>query len=151
MRFHAFLYGVVGRRHELERGMAGKGPALFQRMLDESGAYARLCDETGYTGIDLPEHHLQIKGFKAAQESGLQALHMSLQTKRLRLDQFGYVLPTHNSLRVAEHVVTLDHLLRGRLNVAFVRGYQARSFENFAAVPGVKAVGAWNERTKEDR
>ena len=24
MDFHAFMYGVVGRRHELERGMAGE-------------------------------------------------------------------------------------------------------------------------------
>ncbi len=36
------------------------------------------------------------------------------------------MLPTHNPLRVAEHAATLDHMLGGRLNVAFVRGYQAR-------------------------
>ena len=35
MDFHAFLYAVVGRRHELEQGMAGKDPVLFQRMLKE--------------------------------------------------------------------------------------------------------------------
>jgi alkanesulfonate monooxygenase SsuD/methylene tetrahydromethanopterin reductase-like flavin-dependent oxidoreductase (luciferase family) len=130
--------------------MAGKDPVLFQRMLDEIGAYARLCDEAGYEAIGLPEHHLQIEGFEAAQEPGLLLLHMGLQTRRIRLDQFGYVLPTHNPLRVAEHAATLDHLLRGRLNVAFVRGYQARWLENLAAVPGVKAVGAWNQRTRED-
>ena len=151
MKFHAFLYGVIGRRHELERGMAGKDPVLFQRMLDELGAYARLCDQAGYAGIGLPEHHLQIEGFEAAQEPGLLALYLGLQTRTLRLDQFGYVLPTHNPLRVAEHAATLDHLLRGRLNVGFVRGYQARWFESLAAVPDVKAVGVWNERTHEDR
>lgn len=32
----------------------------------------------------------------------------------LRLEQFGYVLPTHNPLRVAEHAATIDHLLGGR-------------------------------------
>ena len=150
MKVHAFLYGVVGRRHELERGMAGKDPRLFQRMLDELRAYARLCDDAGYAGIGLPEHHLQIEGFEAAQEPGLLALAMGLPTTRLRLDQFGYVLPTHHPLRVAEHAATLDHLLRGRLNVAFVRGYQARWFDNFAVRPDVRAVGAWNERTEED-
>ena len=151
MKFHAFLYGVVGRRHELERGMAGKDPVLFQRMLDEVRDYARLCDDAGYAGIGVPEHHLQIEGFEAAQEPGLLALAMGLCTTRVRIDQLGYVLPTHNPLRVAEHAATLDHLLRGRLNVAFVRGYQARWFDNFAAVPDVHAVGAWNERTEEDR
>ena len=30
--------------------------------------------------------------------------------------------------RVAEHAATLDHMLGGRLNIAFVRGYQARWF-----------------------
>ncbi len=151
MDFHAFLYAVVGRREELERGMAGKDPILFQRMLNEIGTYARLCDEAGYAGLGLPEHHLQIEGFEAAQEPGLLALYIGMQTKKLRLDQFGYVLPTHNPLRVAEHAATLDHLLGGRLNVAFVRGYQARWFQNFAALPGIKAVGAWNQRTQEDQ
>jgi alkanesulfonate monooxygenase SsuD/methylene tetrahydromethanopterin reductase-like flavin-dependent oxidoreductase (luciferase family) len=151
MRFHAFLYGVVGRRHELERGMAGKDPVLFQRMIEEIGAYARVCDEAGYAGIGLPEHHLQIEGFEAAQEPGLLALYMGLQSRRLRIDQFGYVLPTHNPLRVAEHAATLDHLLGGRLNVAFVRGYQSRWFQSLTAVPGIQAVGPWNERSQEDQ
>ena len=35
MDFHAFLYAVVGRRDELEQGMAEKDPVLFQRMLKE--------------------------------------------------------------------------------------------------------------------
>jgi alkanesulfonate monooxygenase SsuD/methylene tetrahydromethanopterin reductase-like flavin-dependent oxidoreductase (luciferase family) len=107
--------------------MAGKDPVLFQRMLEEIGAYARFCDQAGYAGIGVPEHHLQIEGFEAAQDPGLLALYMGMQTTRLRVNQFGYVLPTHNPLRVAEHAATLDHLLRGRLNVAFVRGYQSES------------------------
>jgi len=35
MDFHAFMYVTIGRRRELERGMAGKDPVLYQRMLDE--------------------------------------------------------------------------------------------------------------------
>ena len=78
------------------------------------------------------------------------AMFLGQHGPRLRINQFGYVLPTHNPLRVAEHAATLDHLLGGRLNVAFVRGYQARWFENYAAVPGVKATGPWNRKTDED-
>ena len=78
------------------------------------------------------------------------AMYMGMQTQRLRINQFGYVLPTHNPLRVAEHAATLDHMLGGRLNVAFVRGYQARWFENYAALPGVKATGPWNRKMSED-
>jgi hypothetical protein len=32
MDFHAFMYATIGRRHELERGMAGKDPVLYQRI-----------------------------------------------------------------------------------------------------------------------
>ena len=37
MKFHAFMYVTIGRRRELEQGMAGKNPVLYQRMLDEIG------------------------------------------------------------------------------------------------------------------
>jgi len=133
MDFHAFMYVTVGRRHELERGMAGKDPVLYQRMLDEIADYARTCDQTGWAGIGVPEHHLQIEGFEPGQDPGLMAMFLGQHAPRLRIDQFGYVLPTHNPLRVAEHAATLDHLLGGRLNVAFVPGYQARWFENYGS------------------
>ena len=150
MDFHAFMYVTIGRRRELERGMAGKDPVLYQRMLDEIGEYARTCDLTGWSGIGIPEHHLQIEGFELGQDPGLMAMFLGKHGPRLRINQFGYVLPTHNPLRVAEHAATLDHLLGGRLNVAFVRGYQARWFENYAAVPGAKATGPWNRKSDED-
>jgi alkanesulfonate monooxygenase SsuD/methylene tetrahydromethanopterin reductase-like flavin-dependent oxidoreductase (luciferase family) len=148
--FHAFMYVTIGRRHELERGMAGQDPVLYQRMLDEIAEYARTCDASGWSGIGIPEHHLQIEGFELGQDPGLMAMFLGRHAPRLRIDQFGYVLPTHNPLRVAEHAATLDHLLGGRLNVAFVRGYQARWFENFAAVPGARATGPWNRKSDED-
>ena len=151
MDFHAFMYVTIGRRRELERGMAGKDPVLYQRMLDEIAEYARTCDRTGWSGIGVPEHHLQIEGFELGQDPGLMAMFLGRHAPRLRINQFGYVLPTHNPLRVAEHAATLDHLLGGRLNVAFVRGYQARWFENYAAVRGAKATGPWNRKSGEDR
>jgi hypothetical protein len=54
MDFHAFMYVTIGRRHELERGMAGKDPVLYRRMLDEIAEYARTCDATGWSGIGVP-------------------------------------------------------------------------------------------------
>src|SRR4029450_9868065 len=141
MDFHAFMYVTIGRRHELERGMAGKDPVLYRRMLDEIAEYAQICDATGGSGVG---------GFELGQDPGLMAMFLGQHGPRLRINQFGYVLPTHNPLRVAEHAATLDHLLGGRLNGAFVRGYQARWFENYAAVAGAKATGPWNRRSDED-
>ena len=111
MDFHAFMYVTIGRRHELERGMAGKDPVLYRRMLEEIAEYARICDATGWSGIGIPEHHLQVEGFELGQEPGLMAMFLGQHGPRLRINQFGYVLPTHNPLRVAEHAATLDHLL----------------------------------------
>ena len=150
MDFHAFMYVTIGRRHEFERGMAGKDPVLYRRMLHEIAEYARICDATGWSGIGIPQHHLQVEGFELGQDPGLMAMFLGQHGPRLRINQFGYVLPTHNPLRVAEHAATLDHLLGGRLNVAFVRGYQARWFENYAAVRGVRSTGPWNRKSDED-
>jgi hypothetical protein len=74
MDFHAFMYVMIGRRHEPERGMAGKDPVLYQRMLDEIAEYARACDATGCSGIGIPEHHLQIEGFELGQDPGPMAM-----------------------------------------------------------------------------
>jgi hypothetical protein len=62
MDFHLFMYCTVGRRAELEAGMAGQRPELYQRMLDEIAEYARFADEAGYAGFGHPEHHLQVGG-----------------------------------------------------------------------------------------
>ena len=35
MRFSLFMYCTVGRRAELEAGMAGRRPELYRRMLDD--------------------------------------------------------------------------------------------------------------------
>ncbi len=48
MDFHAFMYVTISRRHELERGMAGKDPVLYQRMLDEiAGTRGRATRRAG--------------------------------------------------------------------------------------------------------
>ena len=35
MDFHAFMYVTIGRRHELERGLAGKDPVLYQQFAEK--------------------------------------------------------------------------------------------------------------------
>src|SRR3989442_12363142 len=118
--FHAFMYVTIGRRAELERGMAGKDPVLYQRMLDEIAEYARLCNASGWAGFGIPEHHLQVEGFELGQDPGLMAMFLGTHAPKLRINQFGYVLPTHNPLPVAAHAATLDPLLAGRVKPAVV-------------------------------
>ena len=150
MKFHAIAYGTVGTRPELEAGMAGKNPVLYQRMLNDLKDYVRLCDQAGFAGFGHPEHHLQIEGMEATGSPGLLSMFIGQHSERLRVDVLGYVLNTHNPLRVAEDVAMMDHMLQGRLNVAFVRGYQARWVQNYATRPGVEAVGHWNKKQASD-
>ena len=150
MRFNLFMYCTVGRRAELEAGLAGLRPELYQRMLDEIAEYARVADQAGFAGFGHPEHHLQIAGFEASNDPGLMAMWLGQHTERLRVITCGFVSTTHNPLRTAESIATLDHMLGGRFGVGLVRGYQARWVENFKIRPDLAAVGPWNKDSAED-
>lgn len=47
MKFGLFMYCTIGRRAELEAGMAGHNNQLYQRMLDEIAQYAWCITTTG--------------------------------------------------------------------------------------------------------
>ena len=143
--FNLFMYCTVGRREELERGMAGKDPQLFRRMLAEIAGYVSLADELGYAGFGHPEHHLQIEGFEASNEPTLMGMWLAMHSKRLRVITCGFVSTAHNPLRTAEAIATMDNMLGGRFGVGLVRGYQSRWVENFKVQPELGAVGPWNK------
>ncbi|QQS11370.1 MAG: LLM class flavin-dependent oxidoreductase [Rhodospirillales bacterium] len=150
MKFSLFMYCTIGRRAELEAGMAGQKPALYQRMLAEIAEYARFADESGYFGFGHPEHHLQLEGFEISNDPRLMAMWIGRHTKRLRVITCGFVSTTHNPLRVAEDIATMDHMLGGRFGVGLVRGYQARWVENFKIRDDLNAVGPWNKDSPAD-
>ncbi len=149
MRFHLMQTGVVGRRAEIEAGMAGQRRDLYQRFLDEVKGYVQLADELGFTGYCQPEHHLQIEGFEANNHPGMFSLFVGLHSKRMKAGIMGYTLPTHNPVRVAEEIATLDHMLKGRLYVGFTRGYHARWVDAYAARPGVGATTPDNAKARD--
>lgn len=150
MDFNLFMYCTIGRPEELKAGMAGKRPDLYQRMLEEIAEYAAFADQAGYAGFGHPEHHLQIEGFEVANEPTLMSMWLGQHTKRLRIITCGFVSTTHNPLRAAESIATLDHMLAGRFGVGIVRGYQARWVDNFRIQPDLKAVGPWNKDSADD-
>ena len=144
MKFGLFVYCTVGRRAELEAGMAGRDRALYQRMIDELADYARFAEERGYFGFGHPEHHLQIEGFEISNDPALMAMWLGRHTTRLRIVTCGFVSTANNPLATAEKIATMDHMLQGRFGVGLVRGYQARWVENFKVRPELK-VGAVDE------
>ena len=150
MKFNLFVYCTVGRRQELEAGMAGRNPELYQRMIQELGRYAEFAERRGYFGFGHPEHHLQIEGFEASNDPCLMASWLGRHTERLRIITCGFVSTANNPLATAEKIATLDHMLGGRFGVGLVRGYQARWVENFKVRPELKAVGPWNKKSADD-
>ena len=150
MKFSLFMYCTIGRRSELEAGMAGQDNTLYQRMLDEIGQYARFADSNGYQSFGHPEHHLQIEGFEISNDPVAMAMYLGSQTERLRVVTCGFVSTANNPLQTAEKITTLDHMLGGRFGVGLVRGYQARWVENYKVRPELNAVGPWNAKSPED-
>lgn len=146
MDFSLFMYCTIGRRAELEGGMAGRKPELYQRMLEEIADYARFAEEHGYLAFGHPEHHLQIEGFEISNDPCLMAMWLGSHTTRLRVVTCGFVSTANNPLMTAEKIATLDHMLGGRFGVGLVRGYQARWLSNYAIQPQLKAVGPWNAK-----
>jgi alkanesulfonate monooxygenase SsuD/methylene tetrahydromethanopterin reductase-like flavin-dependent oxidoreductase (luciferase family) len=151
MQFHLMQTGVVGRRKEIEAGMAGQRHDLYQRFLAEVKGYVQLADELGFAGYSQPEHHLQIEGFEANNHPGMFSLFVGLHSKRMKAGIMGYSLPTHNPVRIAEEIATLDHMLQGRLYVGFTRGYQARWVDSYAARPGVGATTPDNAKARDEQ
>lgn len=150
MKFGLFMYCTIGRRAELEQGMAGRKPELYQRMLSEIAQYAEFADEAGYFGFGHPEHHLQIEGFEISNDPCLMAMWLGSHTKRMKIITCGFVSTANNPLQTAEKISTLDHMLQGRFGVGLVRGYQARWVENYKVQPQLNAVGPWNAKTEAD-
>ena len=150
MKFNLFMYCIVGRRAELEAGMAGKNPELYQRMITEIGEYARFADQSGFSGFGHPEHHMQIEGFEISNEPTLMGMWLGSHSEKLRIITCGFVSTTHNPLRTAESIATMDHMLGGRFGVGLVRGYQHRWLENFKIRDDLAAVGPWNKDTPVD-
>jgi len=150
MKFNLFVYCTVGRRQELEAGMAGKDAERYRRMLAELAETVSLADELGYFGFGHPEHHLQIEGMEASNDPCLMSMWIGSHSKNLRAIPCGFVSTTNNPLVTAEKIATLDCMLGGRLGVGMVRGYQARWLDNFRIQPQLQAVGPWNAKTQTD-
>jgi alkanesulfonate monooxygenase SsuD/methylene tetrahydromethanopterin reductase-like flavin-dependent oxidoreductase (luciferase family) len=150
MDFNLFSYFTLGRRPELEAGLAGLRGELYQRMLDETAQIVALADEAGYAGFGHPEHHLQLEGFEPSNDLAALAMWIGRHSSRLKVISCGWVSTTHNPLRAAETISTLDNMLRGRFSFGLVRGYQYRWVENFKVRPELEAVGPWNKDTAAD-
>ena len=104
----------------------GRNVEKYAEIIDGMVDLVKACDELGFWGMSFIEHHFHSEGFEMLPCPGIMNAWLGPYAKRMRMGQLGYVMGTHNPLRVAEETALLDHILKGRFFVGFARGYQAR-------------------------
>jgi len=89
---------------------------LFETRLKLTEQY----DRAGFRSYHIAEHHSTPLGMAPSPSVFLAAV--AQRTKRLRFGPLLYITPMYHPLRVAEEVVMLDHISRGRLELGLGRG-----------------------------
>ena len=126
MQVGAFYLPSLGRKSDIEQGMAGKRTDLYQMMLRELSEQIQYMDERGYYGTGFTEHHFHVEGEEVSTNPIMLDLYFGMQTKNMKFGQLGNVLPSKNPINVAEDIAMLSQMLQGRVFAGFARGYQAR-------------------------
>jgi alkanesulfonate monooxygenase SsuD/methylene tetrahydromethanopterin reductase-like flavin-dependent oxidoreductase (luciferase family) len=125
--FYTPLTGAT--RAEIEAGMAGKDETHYQRLLAELGEQAQAADELGYDKLAISEHHFQVEGFEVPNNPILLNVHLAGLTKRIKLGQLGILAAARHPLLIAEDIVMLDHITKGRCFVGLARGAHTRAVD----------------------
>ncbi len=101
-------------------------PEVAARSFAEEVEQFQLCEELGFDGVCVNEHHGSPYGLDNS--PNLFLAHVAGITRRLKLAMLGNLLALRaHPLRVAEELAMLDVISRGRVIAGFVRGI-AREF-----------------------
>ena len=104
------------------------GENLAQRVA-EVVAEARLAEAVGFDSCFFGEHHQDKDGFLPSPL--IVSAAVAAQTTTLRLGTSVILLPLHHPVRLAEDVITLDIVSRGRFILGVGLGYQPVDFRTF--------------------
>jgi len=104
----------------------GRSAARYQMMIDEVRDLVMMADELGIDAFSSTEHHFQTEGGEVMPNGPLFYADLAARTQRIMMIPMSIVLTATNPIRAAEDVALLDHLTKGRVGVAFARGYQKR-------------------------
>ncbi len=90
---------------------------------------AAWADQLGCVTIAISEHHGSADGYLPSPLPMLAA--MAARTTQVRFTVAALIAPFYDPLRVAEDLVVLDHLSRGRIDVIVAAGYVPEEFSMF--------------------
>lgn len=94
---------------------------------------AEWADRLGCALIAVSEHHGSADGYLPTPLTMLAA--MAARTSSVRLMAAALIAPFHHPLRLAEDLVVLDHLSRGRVDVVLGAGYVPDELAMFDVAP----------------
>ena len=114
----------------------------LERCIDEVIAEAQLAEECGFDACFFGEHHQDKDGFLPSPL--IVATAVAAQTRRLKVGTSVILLPLHHPVHLAEDVITLDLVSKGRVILGVGIGYQAADFQAFA-VPMEHRVALFEE------
>ena len=99
------------------------------RCVDEVIEEARLAEQAGFDSCFFGEHHQDRDGFLPSPLIICTAV--AAATTTLRVGTSVILLPLHHPVRLAEDVITLDIISKGRVTVGVGLGYQDADFRAF--------------------
>ena len=102
----------------------------LERAIDEVIAEAQLAESLGFDSCFFGEHHQDRDGFLPSPL--IVATAVAARTTTLRVGTTVILLPLHHPVRLAEDVITLDLVSKGRVVLGVGIGYQADDFRAFA-------------------
>jgi probable F420-dependent oxidoreductase len=114
----------------------------LDRAIDEVIAEAQLAEASGFDSCFFGEHHQDQDGFLPSPL--IVATAVAARTERLRVGTSVILLPLHHPVRIAEDVITLDLVSKGRVTLGVGVGYQPEDFRAFG-VPMAARVGRFEE------
>lgn len=114
----------------------------LDRCVDEMIAEAQLAEESGFESIFFGEHHQDKDGYLPSPL--IVATAVAAQTQRLHVGTSVVLLPLHHPVHLAEDVITLDIVSKGRVILGVGLGHQPTDFQPFA-VPKDQRVARFEE------
>jgi probable F420-dependent oxidoreductase len=101
----------------------------LDRCIDEVIAEAQLAEASGFDSCFFGEHHQDADGFLPSPL--IVASAVAARTTRLRVGTSVILLPLHHPVHVAEDIITLDLVSKGRVTLGVGIGYQPADFRAF--------------------
>jgi alkanesulfonate monooxygenase SsuD/methylene tetrahydromethanopterin reductase-like flavin-dependent oxidoreductase (luciferase family) len=98
---------------------------------------AEWADRLGCISLTVSEHHGSPDGYLPSPLPMLAAI--ASRTTNVRLMVAAVIVPFYDPLRLAEDLIVLDHLSKGRVDVILAGGYVTEEFEMFGVPIGERA------------